>query len=80
MPQAEVVVVEPSAERRASLDGRAEVMATYEPRPDDLVVLAIPPQALEPDARPRGGDLDRIGGSARPTPRARGERGRDWTE
>jgi pyrroline-5-carboxylate reductase len=47
MPQAEVVVVEPSAERRASLDGRAEATATYEPRPDDLLVLAIPPQAFD---------------------------------
>ncbi|MFF7966575.1 pyrroline-5-carboxylate reductase family protein [Streptomyces sp. NPDC007903] len=56
MPQAEVVVVEPSAERRASLDGRAEVTATYEPRPDDLLVLAIPPQAFDSfaDGLPRG--------------------------
>ncbi|MGW5306033.1 hypothetical protein ACWERF_19120 [Streptomyces griseoluteus] len=46
VPQAQVVVVEPSAERRASLDGRAEVTATHEPRPDGPLVLAVPPQAF----------------------------------
>ncbi|MEU9924344.1 pyrroline-5-carboxylate reductase [Streptomyces griseoluteus] len=55
-PRAEVVVVDPSAERRASLDGRAEVTATYEPRPDDLLVLAIPPRAFDSfaDGLPHG--------------------------
>ncbi|WP_329018421.1 pyrroline-5-carboxylate reductase family protein [Streptomyces sp. NBC_01601] len=47
LPHLEVVIVEPSAQRRASLDSRAEVAAAYEPRPGDLLVLAIPPQALE---------------------------------
>ncbi|MFF7381565.1 pyrroline-5-carboxylate reductase dimerization domain-containing protein [Streptomyces griseoluteus] len=47
VPRAEVVVVEPSAERRPALDGRVEVTATYEPGPDDLLVLAIPPQAFD---------------------------------
>ncbi|MGW4227044.1 pyrroline-5-carboxylate reductase family protein [Streptomyces bauhiniae] len=56
MPQVEVAIVEPSAERRATLDGRAEVVAAYDPRPDDLLVLAIPPQAFESfaDGLPRG--------------------------
>lgn len=56
LPQVEVVIVEPSAERRASLDGRAEVAAAYELRPDDLLVLAIPPQAFDSfaDGLPRG--------------------------
>ncbi|MFI8348035.1 pyrroline-5-carboxylate reductase family protein [Streptomyces sp. NPDC085596] len=47
LPGVEVVIVEPSAERRASPDGRAEVAAAYDPRPGDLLVLAIPPQAFE---------------------------------
>ncbi|MGA5647856.1 pyrroline-5-carboxylate reductase family protein [Streptomyces seoulensis] len=47
MPQVQVVIVEPSADHRATLDSRAEAVAAYEPRPDDLLVLAIPPQAFD---------------------------------
>ncbi|MFF0384092.1 pyrroline-5-carboxylate reductase family protein [Streptomyces sp. NPDC004286] len=56
LPGVEVVVVEPSADHRTSPDSRAEMTSAYHPRPDDLLILAIPPQAFDSfaDSLPRG--------------------------